>query len=135
MNNQIDFVITWVDGNDPEWIREKEKYSQNNAGDNREIRFRDWGILKYWFRSIEKFAPWVNKIYFITWGHLPAWLNTNNPKLIIVKHEDYIPSKYLPTFNSHTIEWNIHRIKGLSDNFVYFNDDTFLCQKTDIRAV
>ena len=60
---------------------------------------------------------------------MPKWLNTNHPKLNIVKHSDYIPSQYLPTFNSHTIELNIHRIKGLSEFFVYFNDDMFLTRR------
>src|SRR5699024_1910409 len=126
MENKIDFIITWVDGNDPNWIKEKEFYTKNKLGDNRSIRFRDWGNLQYWFRGVEKFAPWVNKIHFITWGHLPPWLNTEHPKLNIVKHEDYIPNKYLPTYSSHVIELNFHRIKGLANQFVYFNDDTFI---------
>lgn len=123
----IDFVITWVDGNDPAWNAERKKYiTEAQIGDNREIRFRDWGTLIYWFRSVEKYAPWVNKIYFITAGHIPSWLNTSHPKLEIVRHADYIPAEFLPTFNSHTIELNFHRIRGLSEQFVYFNDDVFL---------
>lgn len=94
--------------------------------DDRIERYRDWEILKYLFRSIENFAPWVNNVYFVTCGHLPAWLNTECPKLQIVSHKDFIPEKYLPTFNSHSIEWNFHRIKNLSEHFVYFNDDMFL---------
>lgn len=124
--DKIDFVITWVDGNDPAWQSERSKYTQNNSGDKRTVRYRDWDNLMYWFRGIEKFAPWVSKIHFITWGHVPEWLDTNNPKINIVKHEDFIPSEYLPTFNSHTIEFNMHRIKGLSEKFVYFNDDMFI---------
>lgn len=62
----------------------------------------------------------------MTCGHYPKWLNINHPKLVLVNHKDYIPEKYLPTFSSHVIELNLHRIKELSDNFVYFNDDTFL---------
>ena len=123
---KIDFVISWVDGNDKEWQKEREKYIVENNNDNSDVRYRNWDNLKYWFRGVEKFAPFVNKIYFITYGHLPEWLNVNNPKLVIVNHKDYIPEKYLPTFNSHTIELNLHRIKGLSENFVYFNDDMFL---------
>lgn len=132
MNDKIDFVMIWVDGNDPEWRKEKDKYSNkvDNNTDNREARFRDWDNLQYWFRGVEKFAPWVNKIHFVTCGHLPKWLNTENPKLNIVKHKDFIPEKYLPTFNSHTIELNLHRIKGLAENFVYFNDDLFIVKKT-----
>ena len=85
-----------------------------------------WVEGKYWFRGIEKNAPWVHNIYFVTWGHLPAWLNTAHPKLHIIKHTDFIPPQYLPTYNSPTIELNLHRIPGLSENFVYFNDDGFL---------
>ena len=121
----IDFVITWLDDSDPVWRAEKAKYN-NEEGLNNEVRFRDWDLLKYWFRSVEKYAPWVRTIHLVTYGHIPDWLNTENPKLHIVKHQDYIPSKYLPTFNSHTIELNMHRIPGLADHFVYFNDDVFI---------
>ena len=125
---KIDFVIAWVDGNDPLWQAEKAKYDNSAVmkDSNTTVRYRDWDNLRYWFRSVEKFAPWVNIIHFITWGHLPPWLNTAHPKLNIVNHRDYIPEKYLPTFSSHTIELNIHRIDGLSDKFVYFNDDMFI---------
>ena len=126
-NRPIDFVIAWVDGNDPEWRKEKASYSkEKDDGDQREVRFRDWDTLRYWFRGIETFAPWVNRIHFVTWGHLPEWLNADHPKLHIVNHRDYIPEEYLPTFNSHTIELNLHRIEGLAEQFVYFNDDMFL---------
>ena len=117
--------MIWVDGSDPEWRAERAVYDPS-SGDNREVRFRDWDNLQYWFRGVEKFAPWVNKVHFVTWGHLPKWLNTENPKLNIVNHRDYIPEKYLPTFNSHTIELNLHRIEGLAEQFVYFNDDMFI---------
>lgn len=128
MCQKIDFVIPWVDGNDPEWIREKNRCLDKTGyePDAKTIRYRDWDILKYWFRGVEKYAPWVNKIHFITWKHIPSWLNLHHPKLHIVNHKDYIPAKYLPTFSSHAIELNMHRIPGLSENFVYFNDDMFI---------
>lgn len=132
-NAAIDFVITWVDGNDPAWQQEKAKYSATGA-DVRTIRYRDWDQLQYWFRAVEKYAPWVNKIHFVTWGHVPAWLDVNNPKLSIVKHTDFIPEEYLPVFNSTAIEVHLHRIPGLSQQFVYFCDDFFLtqpCEPTD----
>ena len=123
----IDFVILWVDGNDPEWQNEKSKYDSNvNDDSNTVSRYRDWGLLPFWFRGVEKFTPWVNKIHFVTWGHVPEFLNLNNPKLNVVKHTDFIPAEYLPTFSSHAIELNIHRIPGLSEKFVYFNDDMFI---------
>ena len=126
-NEKIDFVILWVDGNDPKWQKEKNKYdtSKKSSGVNGIVRYRDWDNLKYWFRGVEKFAPWVNNIYFITWGHLPEWLDTSHPKLKIINHKDYIPEEYLPVFSSNPIILNIHRIKGLSDKFVFFNDDMF----------
>lgn len=122
----IDFVITWVDGNDPLWQQERMQYQADKITDVSAVRYRDMETLKYWFRAVEKYAPWVNKIHFVTWGHLPEWMNTEHPKLHIVNHKDYIPEEYLPTFNSHPIELNMHRIPGLSEHFVYFNDDMFL---------
>ena len=129
---KIDFIIPWVDSSDPKWLAEKNRYiSKKDELNNPIIRYRDMNVLKYWFRAVEKFTPWVNKIHFVTYGHIPSWLNTKNPKLNIVKHTDYIPKQYLPTFSSHVIELNFHRIKGLSDKFVYFNDDIFIIKETE----
>lgn len=124
-NNQIDFVLPWVDGADSAWQERYNKYSENK-GDRDVSRFRDWNLLRYWFRSIEKFSPWFRKIFFITSGELPDWLDVNHPQLEWVKHEDYIPAEYLPTFSVNTIEMNLHRIESLSEQFVYFNDDVFI---------
>ncbi len=121
----IDFVITWVDGQDEAWRKQKAGYSHTEEEDDSEERYRDWGLLKYWFRGVEEFTPWVRKIHFVTWGHLPAWLNTEHPKLHVVRHEDYIPKKFLPTFNSNVLEIYLHHIQGLAEQFVYFNDDMF----------
>lgn len=124
---KIDFVIPWVDGSDPAWLAERSLYDGNaiEQGVNT-ARFRDWGTLKYVLRSIEKYAPWVNHVYLITWGHVPEWLNTEHQKLKVVRHDEFIPKKYLPTFSSHVIELNLHRIPELSEQFVYFNDDMLL---------
>lgn len=124
--NKIDFVIPWVDGSDPDWLREKARYSNNIHAGNEAERFREWDQLKYWFRGVEKFAPWVNKIYFVTCGHVPSWLNIEHPKLSVVRHEEYIPADYLPVFSANPIEVNLHRISDLSEHFVYFNDDMFI---------
>jgi len=125
MSGKIDFVITWVDGSDPAWQKSRSSYLAACEEDH-SFYYRDWDNLQYWFRGIEKYTPWVNKVHFVTCGHLPPWLNTRHPQLNIVKHEDFMPEKYLPTFNSHSIEINLHRIKGLEEQFVYFNDDTFI---------
>lgn len=127
----IDIVLTWVDGTDSAWIEEKEKYANKQSSSVHVYDYQDWGLLPYWFRCIEKNAPWARYIYFVTWGHLPSWLNTNHPKLKVIRHTDFIPKKYLPTFSSHTIELNLHRIPGIAERFVYFNDDTYLLKKVD----
>ncbi|MGN1015910.1 MAG: Stealth CR1 domain-containing protein [Faecousia sp.] len=126
-NSGIDFVMIWVDGNDPQWRAEKNRYSPDEAKFNvNDVRYRDWDLLHYWFRGVEKFAPWVRKIHFVTCGHVPKWLNMEHPKLHFVKHSDYIDADYLPTFSANPIELNLHRIEGLSERFVFFNDDMFL---------
>ena len=126
MNNyKIDVVIPWVDGNDPEWQKLKDQYSEVKSADKSDSRYRDWDNLQYIFRGIEKFWPWVNRVFLITCGQKPQWLNVNCEKLRLVNHSDYIPKEYLPTFNSHTIELNLHRIEELSEHFIYLNDDFF----------
>lgn len=127
--SDIDFVIAWVDDSDIEWRRLRDKYKTTECGyedDSGEERYRDWGLLPYLFRSIDTFAPWVRKVFFVTCGQIPSWMDTQCEKLVCVSHEDFIPKQYLPTFSSHVIELNLHRIEGLSNQFVYFNDDTLL---------
>ncbi|MDR0830128.1 MAG: hypothetical protein LBN95_08470 [Prevotellaceae bacterium] len=131
-NYPIDFIIMWLDGNDPEWQAEyKHYYKQEKGVDMSIARIRDWDNLQYWFRAVENFAPWVNKIHLITCGHLPKWLNKNAQKLNIVKHSDFIPQEYLPTFSTFPNTLNHHRINGLAEHFVVFDDDMFLGKSTD----
>lgn len=128
----IDLVVPWVDSSDPAWRREKNRHVQQEratAVDASETRYRDWDVVRYLFRSIDRFMPWVNKVFFVTWGHLPVWMDSGCGKLRIVRHEEFIPPEYLPTFCSHAIELNIHRIPGLSDRFVYFNDDLLVMRE------
>lgn len=127
---KIDFVVMWVDGNDVEWIEKKKKYKPEINVDDEKNRYRDWGLLRYWFRGIEKYAPWANKVYFITDKQVPDWLNVECQKLRLIDHSDYIDSKYLPLFNSSAIECTINKIEGLSETFVLFNDDFFLIKET-----
>ena len=104
---KIDFVVTWVDSDDPKWQQEKEKYSPEKSFsasvDNRKERYRDMGTLKYFFRAIDKYAPWVNKVYFVTCGQKPQWLNENCEKLVLVNHSDYMPEEYL--FTGVSMNW------------------------------
>lgn len=130
MNFPIDFVVTWVDDNDNEWNRKKEEYSARQVsatnGMSSKKAYRDWETFNYWFRGVEKFAPWVNRVYLVTDNQMPEWLNTKNTKLALVNHTDFISKEALPIFNSNAIEANIHRIPGLSEHFVVFNDDMFI---------
>ncbi len=126
---EIDFVITWVDMDDPKWKKAFAECSgkiDNSHNSFSEARFRDYGFLKYWFRAVEKFAPWVRKIHFVTCGQKPEWLDENNPKLHLANHEDFIPKQFLPSFNSTSIEMHMHKIPGLAEHFVYFNDDFYI---------
>ena len=126
MKMNIDFVVLWVDSNDPKWQEDYAKYSPKAKFGKDKARFRDHDTFRYWFRAVETYAPWVHKVFLVTNGKFPDWINQNCPKLELVEHADYIPQEYLPTFNSGVIETFINRIKGLSEHFVYFNDDLFL---------
>ena len=133
-NNKIDVVISWVDGNDPVWQEEKNSWKAKKTSQDKTAvavnRYREWDNLQYVFRGIEKNMPWVNNVYLVTWGHLPKWLNTEHPNLHIINHKEYIPNEYLPTFNSSVIEIHLHRIPGIAENFLYFNDDMFTIKPT-----
>lgn len=143
IQHPIDFVVLWVDGDDPAWQKSRQHARQNalltelcedkseeETNGTDENRFRDFGLMRYWFRGIEAFAPWVRYVWFVTNGQKPVWLNLSHPKLRFVTHEAYIPKEYLPTFNSNVIELFLHRLKGLSERFVLFNDDMFLVSET-----
>ncbi|MBO2448470.1 stealth conserved region 3 domain-containing protein [Actinomadura barringtoniae] len=128
----VDVVYTWVDGDDPDWrSRRNEAFAAmgrppvDAAGSDARFRSRD--ELRYSLRSLEMFAPWVRTIHLVTDDQVPAWLDTSHPKIRIVDHREIFGDRgLLPTFNSHAIESQLHHIDGLSDQFLYFNDDVFL---------
>lgn len=127
----IDFVLSWMNPYDENWRREKAKYwaieiRDPNYDVNQVARFRDWDNLQYWFRGVEKFAPWVRKIYFVTWDTVPEWLNVSHPKIEIIRDRELIPGNNAPCFSPNPMETNLHRIPGISEHFVFFNDDMFL---------
>ncbi|MCL2027010.1 MAG: Stealth CR1 domain-containing protein [Bacteroidales bacterium] len=131
---KIDFVITWVDMEDPAWQRDFAHHSGKTVNEKNAVsvaRFRDYGFLKYWFRGVEKFAPWVNKIHFVTCGQKPEWLDASHPKLNLVDHKDYIPQQFLPCYNSVVIERYLHKIPDIAEHFVYFNDDFFIINSVE----
>ncbi|TGD18607.1 sugar phosphotransferase [Levilactobacillus suantsaiihabitans] len=126
----IDFVVTWVNGRDKNWLKKYNHYSSQDTLDEKDARFRDFYIFRYWFRAVEKFAPWVHHVYLVTDEQIPSWLDVANPMITVVDHREIIDSKFLPIFNSSAIELNLHKIPGLAEHFVYFNDDMFLNRKT-----
>lgn len=117
----IDIVLPWVDDKDPVWQEERAQFLGEATVSA--TRYESWDNLQYIFRAIEQNMPWFRYVFFVTWGHVPSWLNEENAHLRVVRHDDYIPKEYLPTFNSNVIEMNYHRIKELSENFILFNDD------------
>lgn len=127
---RVDFVVSWINGADREWRAAKDEAAQrpkNLAADaNSDARFRDWGLLKYWFRAVEEFCPWVGTIFLVTPTAPPVWLNISNPRLKVITDEDIVPEAHRPSFSSHAVEANLDRIPGLSERFVYFNDDMFV---------
>jgi hypothetical protein len=124
----IDLVYLWVNGNDPKWIEKRNASigEPSKEEGNCKGRYVDNDELKFSLRSIEKYAPWIRKIFIVTDNQIPEWLETSHPKIQIVDHTEIIPAEYLPCFNSVAIEHHLHRIPGLSEHFLYANDDTFI---------
>ena len=118
----MDIVITYVNGLDPLWQKDYESAVGKSV---LEKRFRDWGTLPYLFRAIEKNLPFAENIYLVVSGEsqVPQWVDRDRVKVVL--HKDIMPEKLLPVFNSTAIEMYLHRIPGLAEEFVYFNDDFF----------
>ncbi len=132
-NYPIDVVYTWVDGNDPAWQSRKRAALGDTDGTElnplaaNESRFSSRDELKYSLRSVAAFADWVRHIYLVTDDQVPDWLDTSSDRITVVSHKELFPdSSALPTFNSHAIETVLHRIPGLSEHFLYMNDDVFI---------
>ncbi|MFB7254439.1 stealth family protein [Streptomyces nojiriensis] len=136
----IDAVITWVDAADPAWRRRRDQAAEAEAGsghpsgadqtggiDLAENRYRDRGELRYCLRSIAAYAPWVRRIFLVTDDQAPAWLAADHPHITVIDHRELSTEPAAPAvFNSHAIESRLHRIPGLAEHFLYFNDDIFL---------
>lgn len=118
----MDIVITYVDGNDPVWKKDYEKYTNVPI---MEKRFRDWGTLKYLLRGIEVNMPFIDNVFLVVShpSQVPQWADQSELKIVL--HKDIIPEEHLPTFNCNPIEMHLHRIEGLSEQYLYFNDDLY----------
>lgn len=136
----VDLVYTWVDGADPEWAARLEA-TRGNAGDlnwhraaaNRG-RYADREELRYSLRSVWMYADFFRTIYIVTDRQVPSWLR-DHPRIRVVDHREIFgDAGRLPTFNSHAIESRLHHIDGLSEHFVYCNDDMFIGRRLSPHA-
>ena len=131
-NQEIDAVFTWVNDQDLKWIEKKKRYliesklSCENSADD--ARFENHNELYYSVLAVKKYLPWVRKIFIVTDQQVPEWFDDTDSKIKIIDHRDIIDDEFLPTFNSHVIEAHLHKIEGLSENFIYFNDDVFVAR-------
>lgn len=118
----MDAVITYVNGLDPVWQAE---YADAVGGRVMAKRYRDWGTLMFLLRGIEKHIPSIENVFLLVSGdsQVPSWVDRSVVRVVL--HRDIIPERFLPTFNSTTIEMFMHRIPGLAEEFLYFNDDMF----------
>lgn len=128
----IDIVYTWVDGSDPAWVESFRATAQafGRTVDEEALdpaRYRSRDELRYSLRSVWMYCGWVRHIYVVTAGQRPSWL-VDHPRVTVVDHREVLPSDGLPTFNSHAIEASLHHIEGLSEHFVYFNDDMLVAR-------
>ena len=130
----IDVVYTWVDGADPAWRARRDAALGEGRGEHHalavnESRYTDYGELRYSMRSLWSYAPWFRRVYLVTDDQVPDWLDVNHPRLRIVSHKELFGDRgALPTFNSHAIESQLHRLPGLSDRFLYLNDDVMFAR-------
>lgn len=117
----MDAVITYVDIND-NFINEYNTYCTKELQEN---RFRSYGVLDLQVKQIRKYMSYVKNIFIVV-SNEDQISQYSLPDCKIVKHSDIIPDKYLPCYNSCTIEMFLWKIPGLAEEFVYFNDDTFV---------
>lgn len=127
---EIDLVYLWVNGNDSVWVAKRDAYIGKPMGkqENCTARYADSGELKYSLRSVEKYAPWIHKIFIVTDNQVPEWLDTTHPKIQIIDHSEILPKESLPCFNSTLLEHFLQNIPGLSEYYIYGNDDTYINQ-------
>ncbi|MFF1292895.1 MULTISPECIES: stealth family protein [unclassified Streptomyces] len=127
----VDAVYTWVDGDDPAMAAKRRAHQalSRNTIAPRETgasRYTSHDELRYALRSLEMYAGFVRHVYLVTDSQIPDWLDPRAEGLTVIDHRDILPADALPVFNSHAIESRLHHIPGLSEHYLYFNDDVFI---------
>ena len=126
----VDLVYLWVTSDDPIYKEEREKALRTTwrGRDKTAIanyRSTDNGELELSLHSALLFAPWIRKIHIVvSLGQRPKFPITDE-RVQFVDDVHIMPEKAIPCFNSHAFEANLHRIPGLSEQFLYANDDEF----------
>jgi hypothetical protein len=134
----VDAVYTFVDHTEPEWRSAFQAYMNNrpdlSAADIFN-RYRNWDELRFSIRSLHTNAPWIRHIYLVVSSpqQVPAWLNTSVVRVVYHHQLFDDPANQLPTFNSLAIESVLHRIKGLSNHFLYMNNDIFFGRESTVH--
>lgn len=131
VNFPIDVVYTWVDGRDPQHAAKRERYRDESVPQDTRAsgasRYISHDELKYSLRSLQMYAPFVRHVYLVTDDQVPEWLDPHSSWVTVVDHRDiHAEPEALPVFNSHAIGTQLHHIPGLSEHYLYFNDDVFV---------
>lgn len=130
---RIDIVYLWVDGSDPVWQAKRQRAYQEWVSENPDAlavhgntagRYRDNGELRFNLRALERFFPDHGHVYLVTDGQTPHWLRPSE-RLSVVDHRTLLPNAGAGVYDSGHIESYIHHIPGLSEQFIYMNDDVF----------
>lgn len=128
----IDYVVPMVFDDDEQWRKDyvTAHHVLRYGGGN--VRYRSWGNEELLIRCIRKFMPFVRTIYIILAreSQKKAWMDGEpfgeaRGTVRVVYHREFVPEKYLPCFNSCTLEMFVPFIEGLSEHFIYGNDDMF----------
>ncbi|EHL29331.1 Stealth CR1 domain-containing protein [Legionella drancourtii] len=135
--NSIDAVISWVDGYDPAYQQKLRAFcAQQGIEPHTAVeptRIHQRNEIHYCLHALRRFAPWIRTIYIITNQQIPptvtALQGTEFGNKIKIIDQNELLLKFdtrSPVFNSLSVEWLIWHIKGLSNRFLYLNDDFFI---------
>lgn len=134
---EMDAVVMWVNGEEPRFVQEFDRERRSYFADkdpskywsiNSKGRHRDNGELRYCLRGIEMNIPFIRKIFVVTNGQRPDFIDFSSPRIDLVTHDQLFDTDCLPNFNTFAIESVLHNIPGISNNFIRFSDDHFICK-------